>query len=170
MINKDIAAFWSWRELEKGRNEPKQRREMHYMRPHCYTFFIIKGSCWFLEETWCFESFAGEQWSRNMFINRLGNNQNRMSVVIVASETGNDIVTFSLLQLLRLLGLLGNQGGLMWKWLTDQSISSRICSCGWSNEVRHQTRAKSSFFEVPFHSLYLLFWADKTLRKTNCLL
>jgi len=50
----------------------------------------------------------GEQRSRNMFDNRLGNNQNRMSVVIVPSETGNYIVTFSLLQLLRLLGLLGN--------------------------------------------------------------
>lgn len=96
----------------------RAKEEMKYIRPHCYT------------------------WLRNVFNNSLGNNQNRMSVVIVASWTGNDIITFSLLQLLRLLWLLGNQSVLMWKWLTDQSISSRICSCGWSNEVKHEIRIK----------------------------
>lgn len=39
------------------------------------------------------------------------------------------VITFSLLQLLRLLGLLSNECGLMRERLTDQSISSRICGC-----------------------------------------
>lgn len=46
----------------------------------------------------------------------------------VHSLAGNDI-TFSLLLLLGLLMLLGNQGRLLWERLANQSIGSRVGCC-----------------------------------------